>query len=136
MLEHKEIEDLLHSWDLKFRSLPQPDGVWELSFQMETSSFTILIDNGVANLSFIGIRLRYLAPHKNHKEVYERLLHINGQILVGKFTLDDDGVVWITAVVPRVEPLFRPKKLRDAMGAVLTAADHWYVELLTLATRG
>ncbi len=50
--------------------------------------------------------------------------------------IDGSGDMWGRAAAPRLRPAFAPGKLRHVIEAVLQAADHWYVELLTLATQG
>lgn len=135
-LTNQDIEQFFTDHEWKFRPVPDHKGAWELSFQMKTSSFTILVDNGIGNRMFLGIRTRYLKPSKNRKEVFQRLLTLNGRTLVSKFVIDPNGVVWIMAVVPRSETLFSPVRLEGAIAAVLAVADHYYVELLNLATKG
>jgi len=100
---------------------------------MKTAPFTIQIDNGVGNSRFLSVTLMYMKALANRAEFFHELLKKTGQVAFAKFGLTEDGDVLLRASVPRglqSDPL---EKLKASIGAVLQAADQWYVELLMLA---
>jgi len=136
MISNEEVERCFQEWGWNFQRHPENAGLWTLSFQMRASLFTIFVDNGASNPAFLSIRLLYLRLQRNHRGVYQQLLRNNAKALFSKFALDDEGNIWINGVTLRLRNAFAPEKLKHVIGAVLQAADHWYVELLTLATQG
>ena len=135
-VSNEEVERCFDEWNWKYRQLPQKPGAWELSFQMRTSVFTVFVDNGLSNPAFLSVGLLYLKPQSNHQEVYQQLLRNNANVLFSKFVLDDQGNIWVRGVILRFRTAFAPEKLKHIIGAVLQAADHWYLKLLTKATGG
>ena len=135
-ISNEEVERCFTEWNWKYRQLPQKPGAWELSFQMRTTMFTIFVDNGLSNPAFISVGLLYLKPQTNHQAVFQQLLRNNGNVLFSKFVLDNEGNIWVRGVTLRFRPSFTPEKMKHAIGAVLQAADHWYVEKLNMATQG
>jgi hypothetical protein len=127
---NQEVEKFLCDSKLKYRQHPARQDIWELSFTMRTSPFTIFIDNGVGNPHLLSVNLLYMKPQTNHREFYRQLLRKTGTILFSKFTLDDAGNVFIRGAIPRDASFSPLEKLRHIMGAVLQAADQWYLELL------
>jgi hypothetical protein len=136
MVSNEEVERCFQGWDWRYRRHPERAGVWELSFQLSTTVFTVFVDNGASNPHFLSVALLYIRPQRNHREVYQQLLRSNGNVPFSKFVLDDQGNIWIRGAILRLRSTFAPEKLKHIIGSVLQAADHWYVELLTLATQG
>jgi len=128
-----QVEEFLRGSALKFRRHPEREDIWELGFGMRANRFTVFIDNGVSNPRFLSVNVLYMKPQVNHKEFYRQLLRKTGSIVFGKFVLDDKGNVSIRACIPRDAALSPLEGLRPIMGAVLQAADQWYLELLNLA---
>ena len=133
-LTNEQVEAFFNREGLIFRAHPKLQGVWELSFRLQTSAFTIFIDNGIANRHFLTVNLIYLRPQANHQRVYQELLKRTGNVVFSKFVLDKQGDISIRAVVLRDEQFFPLDKLKHVIGAVLQSADLWYVEILNLAT--
>lgn len=131
---NEQVEAFFRSATLKFRTHPERQDVWELTFRMKTSAFTIFIDNGVLNPRFLTVSLIYLRPQANHQRVYQQLLRKTGNILFSKFVLDKQDNICIRATVLRDERFSPLEKLKHVIGAVLQPADQWYVEMLNLAT--
>jgi len=130
---HEQVEELLKASGLKYSRVAGRDGIWELTFMMKTAPFTIQIDNGVGNSRFLSVTLMYMKALANRAEFFHELLKKTGQVAFAKFGLTEDGDVLLRASVPRglqSDPL---EKLKASIGAVLQAADQWYVELLMLA---
>lgn len=132
---NEQVEAFFHRLGLRFRTHPERQDVWELTFRMRTSAFTIFIDNGVANPHFLTVNLLYLRPQANQQRVYQQLLRKTGNVLFSKFVLDNQDNVCIRAVVPRDERFSPLEKLKHVIGAVFQPADQWYVEMLNLATQ-
>ena len=133
-LTNEQVEAFFDREGLIFRAHPKLQGVWELSFRLQTSTFTIFIDNGTANRHFLTVNLIYLRPQANHQRVYQELLKRTGNVVFSKFVLDEQGDISIRAVVLRDERFSPLEKLKQVIGAVLQSADLWYVEMLNLAT--
>lgn len=133
---HAQVEEFFRSTGLKFSQVPGRDGVWELGFMMPNGVFTVHIDNGVGHPGFLSVTCLYMKALANRTRLFQELLKKTGSILFAKFGLTEDGDVLIRASVPRdmqSEPL---EKLTLARGAVLQAADQWWVELQIIACGG
>ena len=133
-LTNEQVEAFFNREGLRFRRHPEREGIWELSFRLQTSAFTIFIDNGIANRHFLTVNLIYLRPQANHQRVYQELLKKTGNVVFSKFVLDAQGDISIRAVVLRDEQFSPLEKLKQVIGAVLQSADLWYVEMLNMAT--
>jgi len=133
---HEQVEAFFNSSGLKFSRVQGQDGVWELGFMMKHAPFTIQIDNGVGHPGFLSVTCPYIKALTNRVALFQDLLKKTSQVVFAKFGLTEDGDVIIRASVPRDMRSSPIEKMKMAMGAVLQAADQWYMELLTLAAGG
>jgi hypothetical protein len=130
---NQQVEASFTDAGLKYTRVVGREGLWELGFMMRTTAFTIQVDNGVGNPRFLSVNLMYMNPIANRQLLFQELLKKTGNVLFAKFGLADGNVV-VRGCVPR-DVQFQPtEKLKSVIGAVLQAADQWYVELFALAS--
>ena len=78
----------------------------------------------IPGVEIVAISSRH--PDKAEK-LYERLLHLNGEMLMSRFSLDEDGDVLLSVEFPIVD--LDPSELRDALDVLSVYAARYHAEL-------
>lgn len=124
------IEDLLRSGGWPCDRITE--GTWRSHFRGRTASFPfhVRIDpEGYITLAIVP----FLRSPKNDAEadrLYTRLLQLNQELLMAKFSIDDDLDVVLSVEYPTVE--LDRSEWEDALDALRYYADRHYEELRRL----
>lgn len=126
----KKIEGLLAS--LKWPVIGLGPGTWRSSFRGRTTVFPLVIqvqpqgDRAWCKLAVLPV-VRLPADPDKAEKLYERLLHLNGEMLMSRFSLDEDGDVLLSVEFPIVD--LDPSELRDALDVLSVYAERYHAEL-------
>jgi len=125
-----KIEGLLAA--LKWPVISLGPGTWRSSFRGRTTVFPLVIqvqpqgDRNWCKLAVLPV-VRLPADADKAEKLYERLLHINGEMLLSRFSLDEDGDVILSVEFPIVD--LDPSELRDSLDVLSVYAERYHAEL-------
>lgn len=104
---------------------------WRSSFRNKNTTFPLVIhlEEGWCKLMVLPI-VRLPADPEKAEKLYERLLRLNGALLLARFSIDEDGDVVLSAEFPLGD--LDPSELRDALDVLSYYADRHQAELRQL----
>jgi hypothetical protein len=109
------------------------DGTWRSHFRGKHASLTFFVrasDDGFLTFAIVPF-LRSPTDSERAARLYERLLELNHELLMAKFSIDDDLDVVLSVEYPTRE--LDPSEIDDALDAVTFYADRHFEELSALA---
>ncbi len=103
-------------------------GTWRSSFRGKGSSFPLVIqvEEGWCKLMVLPI-VRLPADTEKAEKLYDRLLKLNGELLLARFSLDEDGDVILSVEFPAVD--LDPSEMRDSLDVLSFYAEKHQGEL-------
>lgn len=134
-MAHLNVDGTIIGELLRNRSLPAdritPD-TWRSRFRGARASFPFFIRVGRDGYITFAIVPFLKSPKstKRAKELYQRLLELNQNLLMAKFSIDDDLDVVLSVEYPARE--LDQSEFDDAIDVVSFYADKHYLELLAL----
>lgn len=104
---------------------------WRSSFKGRSGAFPLVIqvDSGWCRLMVLPI-VRLPADQQKADKLYLRLLALNGEMLLARFSLDEDGDVVLSVEFP-IEDL-DASEVRDCLDVLSVYADRHQTELRQL----
>ncbi|MBL8602169.1 MAG: YbjN domain-containing protein [Myxococcales bacterium] len=129
----KKIEGLLG--ELRWPVISLGPGTWRSSFRGKTTVFPLVIqvqpqgDRAWCKLAVLPV-VRLPADPEKAEKLYARLLRLNGEMLLSRFSLDEDGDVILSVEFPIGE--LDPSELRDSLDVLSVYAERHHVELRQL----
>jgi hypothetical protein len=104
------------------------DVVLRSSFRGESGMFPLVaqFEEGFLKLMVLPI-VRMPADATKAEKLYEKLLRLNGEIMLARFSLDEDGDVLLSVEFPEDE--LDPSEVRDALDVLTYYAERYQAEI-------
>lgn len=120
-----------HLKTLGWPVIPLSERTWRSSFRARRGTFPLVIqaDGGFCRLMVLPI-VRLPADADKAEKLYGRLLRLNGEMLLARFSLDEDGDVVLSVEFP-VEHM-DASEMRDALDVLSVYAERHRGELRQL----
>ena len=117
--------------ELSWPAVTLGPGIWRSSFRGRDALFPLVIqvEDGWCKLLVLPI-VRLPADPARAEKLYERLLRLNGELLLARFSLDEDGDVVLSVELPI--PDLDPSEIRDALDVLSFYAEKHQAELREL----
>jgi hypothetical protein len=93
--------------------------------------FFVHVDGRFLNLAAVPY-LRLPADEQRAEQLMNRLLHLNREMNLAKFSVDDDGDVVLSVEYPLAD--LDPSEVRDALDVLSFYADRYWASLNDLAS--
>ncbi len=106
-------------------------GTWRSSLKGRSGVFPLVIqvEDGWCKLMVLPI-VRLPGDLDKAEKLYLRLLRLNGEILLARFSLDEDGDVILSVELPVVD--LDPSEIKDALDVLSVYAEKYQSELRQL----
>ncbi len=117
--------------ELRWPVIALSPNTWRSSFKGRAGTFPLVIqvDTGWCRLMVLPI-VRLPADQDKADKLYLRLLKLNGEMLLARFSLDEDGDVVLSVEFP-IENL-DPSEIRDSLDVLSVYAERHQSELRQL----
>ncbi len=124
------IRDYFERYEWSYEQIAETD--FRTGFRGDVSVFQIIV-RIAENWVYFSISPFIIAPHSAECEykLHQRLLELNHEINMAKFTIDQDGDVILTVELPSANLDY--SEFKDALGALAYYADDNYAQLFILA---
>ncbi len=125
-----DIESYFEQYGWSFERISEND--FRTGFRGDVSVFRITV-RLVENWVYFSISPFVVAPQDPdcERKLYKHLLHLNHEINMAKFTIDQDGDVILTVELPSEQLDY--SEFSDALGALSYYADDNYAQVFILA---
>jgi hypothetical protein len=120
---HEDIEKVEdHLKTLSWPVISLAPGTWRSSFRGQSTVFplVILVEDGWCKLHVLPI-VRLPADLDKAEKLYQHLLQLNGEILLARFSLDEDGDVILSVELPLHD--LDASEIRDALDVLSVYAE-------------
>jgi Putative bacterial sensory transduction regulator len=106
-------------------------GTWRSSFRSNTGVFPLVIqvDDGWCKLLVLPI-VRLPGDVEKAEKLYLRLLKLNGELLLARFSLDEDGDVILSVELPLSD--LDASEIKDSLDVLSVYAERFQGELRQL----
>lgn len=106
-------------------------GTWRSSFRSNTGVFPLVIqvDGGWCKLLVLPI-VRLPGDVDKAEKLYHRLLKLNGELLLARFSLDEDGDVILSVELPISD--LDASEIKDSLDVLSVYAERYQSELRQL----
>lgn len=106
-------------------------GTWRSSFRGRSGMFPLIIqvEDGWCKLLVLPI-VRLPGDLDKAEKLYLRLLKLNGELLLARFSLDEDGDVILSVELPTSD--LDASEIKDALDVLSVYAEKYQVELRQL----
>jgi hypothetical protein len=117
-----------HLKELGWPVIALTPGTWRSSFRGKAGVFPLVIqvDDGWCRLMVLPIVRLPSDPDKAEK-LYFKLLKLNGELLLARFSLDEDGDVILSVELPVSD--LDPSEIRDALDVLSVYSERHQGEL-------
>ncbi len=108
-------------------------GTLRSSFRGADATFPLVVqfDDGWVKLMVLPIA-RMPADAQKAEALYEKLLRLNGEIMLARFSLDEDGDVLLSVEFPASE--LDPSEIRDSLDVLTYYAEKHQPEIKAITT--
>jgi hypothetical protein len=117
--------------ELGWPAIGLSEGTWRSSFRGKAGLFPLVIQiaDGWCRLMVLPI-VRLPTDTSKAEKLYTRLLQLNGELLLARFSLDEDGDVILSVEFPVTD--LDPSELRDSLDVLSFYAEKHQADLRQL----